>query len=245
METNIRPINKRIIFTEGSKGGPGKSTLAASLIDFFDEERISRILIDCDIENRKRGSLTHLFPEATKLDISTKHGLDEFIDVSFSNPSEVVIADLGAGAGKWTFSWFDKMYEPVSEAGVKFLAIGVITSEYATAEALINWANALKNRADYLVVRNHKGGDDFEALDSEAGKQFLERTGAPIIDMEARIEDIQNELDKRGLTLRKALNCTATEAGPLLSKDSTKFRMRGYFTRMNAQFTTVADTLLP
>lgn len=241
-----RTINKRIIFTEGGKGGPGKTSLAASLIDYFDEEGCSRILIDCDIENKKLGSLGHLFPEATKLDISTKHGLDEFLDCAFSNPSEVVIADLGAGAGKWTFDWFDKMYEPVSKEGIKFLAIGVITSEYATAETLINWANALQDRVEYLVVRNHRGGcDDFNALHSIAGKQFLEMTGAPIIDMEDRIDTIQNELDKRGLTLRKALNCPAVSAGPILSKDSVKIRMRGYFTRMNAQFASVLDTLLP
>lgn len=240
-----RTVNKRIIFTEGGKGGPGKTRLAASLIDFLDDEGCSRILIDCDIENKKLGSLSHLFPEATKLDISTKHGLDEFVDCTFANPSEVVVADLGAGAGKITFDWFDKMYEPVSGGGVTFLAIGVVTSEYATAETLINWATALQDRADYLVVRNHRDGDQFDALDTPAAQHFFEVTKAPVIDMGERLSDIQNELDKRGLTLRKALSQPSPAHGVLLSKDSTKMRMRGYYNRMNEQFRTVIETLLP
>lgn len=240
-----RTVNKRIIFTMGGKGGPGKTRFASSFVDFLDEQKCSRILIDCDIENKRLGSLAHLFPDAAKLDISTKKGLDEFIDCAFANPSEVVLADMGAGSGKWTFDWFDKMYGPVSEAGVKFLAIGVITSEYATAETLINWAEALQDRVDYLVVRNHKNGNDFDSLHSTAGKQFLEMSNAPVIDMEERLEDIQHELDKRGLTLRQALNAPAAQVGELLSKDSVKMRMRGYFSRMNAQFMSVLDTLLP
>jgi hypothetical protein len=49
----------------------------------------------------------------------------------------------------------------MKEAGVRFLAIGVVTSEIATIETLFNWANSLQNRTDYLVVRNHRNGDDF------------------------------------------------------------------------------------
>src|SRR6266404_8111448 len=59
-------------------------------------------------------------------------------------------------------------------AGVRFLAIGVVTSEVATTETIFNWANALKSRTDYLIVRNHRNGDDFSALESsEPGQRFL------------------------------------------------------------------------
>jgi hypothetical protein len=59
-----------------------------------------------------------------------------------------VLADLGTGSGKFTFKFFDDMLDPLQEAGVRFLAIGVVTSEVATTETIFNWANALKSRTD-------------------------------------------------------------------------------------------------
>jgi len=52
---------KQIIFTEGAKGGGGKTTLLSSLADFFLAESIPVKLVDADIDNKSRGSLSHLF----------------------------------------------------------------------------------------------------------------------------------------------------------------------------------------
>ena len=95
-------------------------------------------------------------------------------------------------------------------------------------------------------MRNHRNGDDFSALEnSEPGQRFLKVSKAPVIDMEARLDDIQRDLDKRGLSLRQALEAPSEIAGPFLSRAVSKIRMRGYLTRMNAQFRKVVDTLLP
>jgi hypothetical protein len=66
-----------------------------------------------------------------------------------------------------------------------------------------------------------------------------------MIEMEARVADIQRELDNRGLSLRQAIDAPAETAGPLLSKASSKIRMRGYLSRIEAQFKKTIDTLLP
>jgi hypothetical protein len=192
------------------------------------------------------GSFSHFFKEALKVDITTPSGFDEFVEKVLCDNAPMVLADLGAGSGKFTFKWFDDMHDPLQEAGVRFLAIGVLTSEVATTETIFNWANALKSRTDYLIVRNHRNGDDFSALEqSEPGQRFLKVSKAPVIDMEARLDDIQRDLDKRGLSLRQALEAPSEIAGPFLSRAVSKIRMRGYLTRMNAQFRRVVDTLLP
>ena len=230
----------------GGKGGGGKTSFMTSLADFLHAENCPVTLIDCDIENKVHGSLSHFFKEATKVDINSDRGLDEFVEKALGDDAPMVLADLGAGSGRVTFKWFEQMHAAVVEAGVSFLAIGVLTSEVATAETVINWANALKNRTEYLIVRNHRNGDDFSSLESsETGQRFLKASKAPIIDMEGRIEDIQRELDKRGLSLRKALNAPAEVAGPLLSRAITKMRLRGYQIRIEEQFRKVIDTLLP
>ena len=57
---------KQIIFTEGAKGGGGKTTLLSSLADFFLAESIPVKLIDADIDNKSRGSLSHTFQRHPK-----------------------------------------------------------------------------------------------------------------------------------------------------------------------------------
>ena len=237
---------KRVAFSMGGKGGGGKSTLMTSLADFLHGENCPVTLLDGDVENKVHGSLCHFFKEAVKVDITTPHGLDEFVEKVFADNAPMVLADLGAGSGKWTFKWFSDMHAVMQEAGVRFLAIGVITSEVATIETVFNWANALTDKTDYLIVRNHRNGDNFNILEnSEAGRRFLKLSKAPVIDMEARLEDIQHELDERGLSLRQAMVAPPEMAGPLLSKAVWKMRMRGYQLRMDAQFRGVIDTLLP
>lgn len=233
-------LKKRIIITQGGKGGPGKTTVAKGLIDFLDSQKCSRIIIDADPENVKHGSLSLFFPEAKKVDITAPEGLDNFIDAAFYDDSEVVVADLGAGSGRATFDWFDKMYEPVSESGVRFLAIGVVTAATDTVEAVLHWAEALTDRVDYLIVKNYRNGRQIGGLD-----KFLKLSQAPVIELEARLEKLQLELDARGLTLASALESPFEIAGPILSLSSSRMRIRGYLTRMNAQFETVLDRLLP
>ena len=50
---------KQIIFTEGAKGGCGKTTLLSSLADFFLAENVPVKLVDADTDN-KALSLIHI-----------------------------------------------------------------------------------------------------------------------------------------------------------------------------------------
>src|SRR5260370_848451 len=91
---------KQIIFTEGAKGGGGKTTLLSSLADFFLAESIPVKLVDADIDNKSRGSLSHLFRGTPKIDIRTDHGLDQFIGLVLDDNAQTVLADRGLGLRK-------------------------------------------------------------------------------------------------------------------------------------------------
>ena len=75
-------MKKHVIFTMGGKGGVGKTAFIISLAEYFTHHQINKLLIDCDIENKKKGSLSHYFPEATKINIRKAEGLDIFIDAN-------------------------------------------------------------------------------------------------------------------------------------------------------------------
>ena len=68
--------------------------------------------------------------------------------------AQTVLADLGAGSSKETWAWFEQMHESVREGGIRFLAIGLVTNDSSTTSTILDWANALQNRVDYLIVKN-------------------------------------------------------------------------------------------
>ncbi len=52
--------------------------------------------------------------------------------------AQTVLADLGAGNTKETWAWFEQMHESVSEEGIRFLAIGLVTNASSTTSAILD-----------------------------------------------------------------------------------------------------------
>ena len=139
--TSAHIATKRVILSMGGKGGVGKTSVMTGLAEWFRENDIPAKLLDLDTENKARGSLAHFFHgEVPKVNINTPAGLDAFVDELNDGPP-VILADMGAGAGQVTYDWFDKMYPDVSEAGIVFTAIGVVTSDPASVESVLAWAS--------------------------------------------------------------------------------------------------------
>jgi hypothetical protein len=135
--------DKRAILSMGGKGGVGKTSVMVALAEWFEANEIPVKLLDLDIENKARGSLTHFFGGTVpKVNIHTPAGLDSFVDQLADGPP-VVLADMGAGAGQVTYDWFERMYPDVSAVGIVFTAIGIITSDPASVESVLAWAAQL------------------------------------------------------------------------------------------------------
>jgi hypothetical protein len=88
-----------------------------------------------------------------KINIHTPEGLDAFLDYLDAGPP-IVLADMGSGAGRVTHTWFDQMYAPVAAQGIAFTAVGVVTSDPASVESVLTWADRLQRRVAYVIVEN-------------------------------------------------------------------------------------------
>ncbi len=197
-------LSSRVVFTQGGKGGVGKTAFTSLLCEWYAAQGAPFTMLDLDTENKTRGSLSHYFPQARKVNIHTPNGLDTFVDV-LDQGAPLVIADMGAGAGAVAHRWFDSMFTSVQELGVAFTAIGLVTPDPASVESVLSWANALKRRVDYLIVKNAiTDPADFSYWQNDpAAKAFRQATGAREIEMEYRLPKVENPARQHGLTLNR------------------------------------------
>jgi MinD-like ATPase involved in chromosome partitioning or flagellar assembly len=238
-------MGKRVILSMGGKGGVGKTSVMSGLAEWFRENQIPVRLLDLDTENKARGSLTHFFgDDAPKVNIHTPAGLDSFIDELTDGPP-VILADMGAGAGQVTYDWFDRMYPDVSEAGIVFTAIGIVTSDPASVESVLAWASHLQRRTAYLIVENSiSQHTDFTYWrGSEQALRFQNIFAPPVIRMDYRLPDLENATRNHGVTLGQVA-ARATDA-PELRKASLVMRAQSYRRRMFAEFDNAKELLLP
>src|SRR5450631_4653552 len=91
----ITETKSRLVLTEGGKGGTGKSSFMAGLVNCYDSRGYDYSLIDLDTEaSKSRGSLTHYFPgKAVKVDINQPDGQDYLLNILEGGPP-IVIADM-------------------------------------------------------------------------------------------------------------------------------------------------------
>jgi len=216
-----------------------------ALAEWFEANQIPFTLLDLDTENKARGSLKHYFNGAArKINIHTPAGLDAFIDY-LDEGAPIILADMGAGSGQVAHEWFDTMYEDVAEQGIGFTAIGIITSDPASVESVLSWANRLQDRVDYLIVENAATphADLSYWHNSEQARRFREVFQPVVIGMEFRLADLENPARQHGATLGQVAE-RKTQVDEL-QKASIVMRAQAYRRRLFAEFEKAKELLLP
>jgi hypothetical protein len=201
-ESQSKPI--RVVFTEGGKGGVGKTEVALSLVSWYRQRGIEPALLDFDIENAEKSSLQSFYQEATKLDVHREGTLDELF-AACDNGASVVLADLGSGAGRATQQWFEEASEYAFELSIQFTAVGVTTNEAGSIQSILRWADNLQDAVDYLIVLNEMRTPRcaFEYWhDDPMVAEFVNVTNAQVMTMKARFEAFQAEARNAGHTLQ-------------------------------------------
>jgi len=237
--------HKRIVFTQGGKGGVGKTGFMIHLAEWFLANEIPFTLLDLDTENKSRGSLKHYFNGlARKINIHTEAGLDMFIDC-LSDGAPVVLADMGAGSGQVALNWFETMYPDLADQGILFTAIGVVTSDPASAESVLAWGARLQDRVEYVIVENATSPQsDFSYWrDSDQSIRFREAFRPVVLSMEYRLADLENASRQHGVTLAQIAQRKTNAAE--LQKASFVIRAQSYRRRLFQEIEKAKEFFLP
>jgi MinD-like ATPase involved in chromosome partitioning or flagellar assembly len=233
----------RIVFTEGGKGGVGKSAFATMLVEWYRKQSVAVSLIDMDSENKSRGSLTHFFPEARKTNIHRERGMDGLM-FALEEGTHIVVADMGAGAGEVAHEWFDLMYADAQTYGLAFTAIGLVTPDPASVSSVLAWANFLQHRVDYLIVKNSiSNPSDFSCWENDPQAEAFRRLARPrIISMQYRVQDIEQVAREHGVTMQAVADKKVDVPG--LKEMPNVVRANGYRRNLFAELDGVKDLLL-
>jgi CobQ/CobB/MinD/ParA nucleotide binding domain len=241
----MRKYSKRVVFTMGGKGGVGKTGVVVALAEWFQANEIPVTLLDLDTENKARGSLKHFFDgTVTKVNIHTPAGLDAFVDY-LDDGTPIILADMGAGAGQVASHWFESMYDDVAATGVGFTAVGVVTSDPASVESLLAWANRLQHRVEYVIVENATSAlADFSYWRSTKQATRFRETFAPtVLQMEFRLSQLENPLRQHGIRLGQVANRKTVVDE--LKRASLIMRAQSYRRRLFSEFDRVKEVFLP
>lgn len=197
-------MNKHIVFTQGNKGGTGKTTVLSTLIDWYRYYEIPIETVDFDSENRNNAGLSFFHKDAGKIDVRMREGLDAFFKIADETEAAVIVVDMGAGFGRQTSDWFNAAYEDCSAQGITFTSIGVITDDPGSVAGLLAWAQFLKDRVKYLVVLNEQYSEqsDFSFWkDTTEADQFRKIASPEIIRFLSINPELQQNLRNYGESL--------------------------------------------
>lgn len=238
--------SKRIIFTQGGKGGVGKTELQLSLIPWIRIQGHEPALLDFDVENTNKSGLQNFYPEAEKYDVHKEGALDRFLDICDQSDTSIIIADLGSGAGTAAYQWFEDIYEDAHALGIAFTSIGVTTNEAGAVQSILKWAHHLKDKVDYLIVLNElrEPRSEFEYwYKTPAVEEFMQSLSPELMVMRSRIQDLQAALRNRTTTLQQIIDGEVER--PFFRKTRNVVRARSYQRDLFEGFDHAASILLP
>jgi MinD-like ATPase involved in chromosome partitioning or flagellar assembly len=238
-------FKKRVVFTTGGKGGVGKTGVTLAIADWYHSRQVAFTPLDLDSENKALGSLRHYFPEARKINIHTDAGLDIFLSILADGQADIILGDMGGGAGQVTYQWFQFMKDDFSQLGISFTAVGVITPDPASVESVLTWASNLEDHVQYLIIENsNTSNPDFTYWHNSKQAQAFRTTFNPtVIPMEFRLPELERIARQYGVTLGAIGSKSASIANQL--QIAHVIRAQRYTHRFAAQLNQAEALLLP
>ena len=229
------PLNKRLVFVTGDKGGVGKSFMARTLVQHNLDTNQTCHAYDIDPVNP---SLHQYYPDNTvQLDLEESGALDQIRnDLEFN---QLLLVDCAARSLHELDLWFRELglLQQRRDLRLGITFVFVITPDKSCTAIMSEALDMFGHEADYVVVKNLAMGKDFSIYEnSKLRMRLVEEFHGKEITLPPLLERTVVLLDRHDIGFGQALSDSRTTV-------ADRSRVRGYLDKVYVQLETVKEQL--
>jgi hypothetical protein len=192
---------KRAVIVASDKGGVGKSFFSVNFVQYLkDTERVFRAF-DPDFTN---STLTRFQPDTTFVDITKKKSIDQ-IALAFDEVPLVAVDGIAGHKGMF-LRWIEdvNLFEIASEIDLAITFVLVVDEDKDTVFQTSETLRAVGDKADWLIVKNHKVIGHTDMWDNSQAREFADSLDAREIVFDKFDEHLISKMQRANLTFASA-----------------------------------------
>lgn len=184
----------------GEKGGVGKSFVARTLAQYMIDRAIPFVGFDTD---RSHGALLRFYQGyASPIVLDRSENLDEIVEAAAEEPERRILVDLAAQTHAPLTHWIEEcgLLDAGEELGIAMRYWHVMDAGRDSTDLLMSLLDHFGSRLDYVLVRNHLRGENFDVLERSGAQQRALDLGARVITIKRLHEAVAARIDARSLS---------------------------------------------
>jgi hypothetical protein len=127
---------------------------------------------------------------------------------------------------------------------LRFTAVGVVDDDPASRQSVLEWANRMQDRVQYLIVLNRRRSQELTPAWSGADVQKFTEAFAPVvIELDNRVGEIEQLMREHKRTLSSVVDEGMTDG--TLNAPATYIRIFGYREALFQQLAKADTMILP
>ena len=215
-----------IHFIGGEKGGVGKSLVARIVAQYLIDHERPFLGFDTD---RSHGALMRFYAGyASPVVIDRYESLDAIVEAAAADPGRSILVDLAAQTQDALTQWMDDsgLVEISADLGIALSYWHVMDSGRDSVDLLKKLLDRFGSRLNYVLVRNHIRGENFDLLDASGEKQRALELHARIIDIRRLHEASMIKIDGHSSSFWAATQRADEHALGILERQRVKLWLR-------------------
>lgn len=199
----------------GEKGGVGKSLVARILAQYFIDRSIPFIGFDSD---RSHGALMRFYAGyASPVLIDRYESLDAIVEAAAEVPERRVLIDLAAQTQAPLTKWMEEsqLLEVAPELDLNIRYWHVMDNGKDSVDLLQGLLERFEGRLNYVIVKNHLRGDDFDTLERSGLVARANDLNARTIQIKRLYDGAMTKIDAHSASFWAATQTDKKEAAGL------------------------------
>lgn len=205
MKDSSKPVEGRIYWIGGSKGGVGKSMMASAVLDFLLEKGSKTVLVECDTSNPDVCKAYQSVVTTELVNLDEGDGWVHLVNLCDRCRDGAIVVNTAARNNEAVRMYGQTLDASLDELGSTLVALWLINRQRDSLELLKQFMEAIP-RAEVHVVRNGYFGDErkFELYNGSKIREAVETRGGKSITLPDLADRVADDIYTQRLALSAA-----------------------------------------